>query len=340
MKAVLSVEPGGPETLIIRDVDKPVLQSDEVLIRVKACGINYPDTLIIEDKYQLLPKRPFTPGGEVSGVIESIGDNVSDLRVGDRVLALVNFGGMAEYVAAKAFQCVPMPDDMPLDEAASLIFTYGTSYHALKQRAGLQAGEKLLVLGAAGGVGLAAVELGCAMGAEVIAGASTEEKVALAVAKGASKGFVYPHGSFDRDASQALARQFKTEVGAAGADVVFDSIGGAYAEASIRCLAWNGRFLVVGFAAGIPHLPLNLPLLKGGSVVGVFWASFTERHVGESAKNNRELVKMYQERKIKPHVTRSFPMEEAGPAIRELSGRRVVGKIVVTVCRDADTSNA
>lgn len=331
MKAVLSKKPGGPETLIIADIDIPTPNVDEVLIKVHACGINYPDTLIIEDKYQLKPERPFAPGGEVSGTIESVGSNVTDFKAGDRVLALVNFGGLAEYVNAKAFQCISIPDTMPFDEAAALIFTYGTSYHALKQRANLMRGEKLLVLGAAGGVGLAAVQLGRAMGAEVIAGASSKEKVALAVEKGADKGFIYSQGPFDKEMRRNLSSQFKAEVGDRGADVVFDAIGGDYSEAALRCLAWKGRFLVIGFAAGIAHIPLNLPLLKGGAVFGVFWASFTERQAAESAENNRELVEMYKAGKIRPHVTRTFSMEDAGASIREIGERRIMGKGVVIV---------
>ena len=278
MKALLSITPGGPETLSLSDIDKPSCLDDQVLIKVSACGINYPDALIIQDKYQFRPDRPFSPGGEIVGTIEEVGAKVERWSKGDRVIALVRWGGMAEFVTCSETDCLPIPMGMPDNEAAAFIFTYGTSYHALKDRANLAPGEKLLILGAAGGVGLAAVELGKAMGAEVLVGVSSEEKLQVALDKGADDGLVYPRGPFDKESSKALANSFKQLAGKEGVNVIYDAIGGAYAEAALRSIAWEGHFLVVGFPAGIPSIPLNLPLLKGCQITGVFWGSFCERN--------------------------------------------------------------
>ena len=331
MKAMLSKAPGGPDTLVLEETPAPEPKAGEVRIRVRACGVNYPDALIIEDKYQFRPERPFAPGGEVAGEIDAVGEGVTNVAVGDRVMALVSWGGMAEQVTTPAVQCVPMPSTMPFHEAAALIFTYGTSYHALKQRANIKAGDTLLVLGAAGGVGLSTVELGRAMGARVIAAVSSEEKLALAKERGAEDGIIYGRGPFDKDGRKAMAGAFKEAVGPDGADVIYDAVGGDYAEAALRAIAWKGRFLVVGFPAGIPSIPLNLALLKGCEIVGVFWGSFTKRETEENLKNNRELIEMYAQGKIKPHVSKQYPLAEAGSAIRELAERRAMGKVVVTV---------
>ncbi|MEM7468780.1 MAG: NADPH:quinone oxidoreductase family protein [Pseudomonadota bacterium] len=332
MKALLSENVGGPETLVIKEVDVPEPANDEVRIRVRACGVNYPDSLIIEDKYQFKPPRPFSPGGEVSGEVDAVGSDVNHLKPGDKIIGLVGWGGMSEYVVTKAFKCAPMPESMPYSEAAAFIFTYGTSYHALKQRANMQNGETLLVLGAAGGVGLAAVELGKAMGARVLAAVSSQEKLDVAIKHGADDGFVYPTGNFnDRAEQKALAAQFKELCGKSGADVIYDAVGGAYAEASLRAIAWNGRFLVVGFPAGIPTIPLNLPLLKGCQIVGVFWGAFTERETAENTVNNQELIQFYVDKKITPFVSREFSLEQAGQAISALANRQAVGKLVVTM---------
>ena len=331
MKAILSTAPGGPETLIIGELESPEPGEGQVRIRVRACGVNYPDTLIIEDKYQFKPDRPFPPGGEVSGEIDALGPGVSEWRVGDKVIALTGHGGMAEQVITEANRCVAMPDTMPYEEAAALIFTYGTSYHALKQRAEAAAGETLLVLGAAGGVGLSAVELGKAMGARVVAAASSEEKVALAKDRGADTGMIYERGPFDKDGTRALAKQFKDATGPGGADIIYDAVGGDYAEAALRCINWKGRFLVIGFPAGIPRIPLNLALLKGCQIVGVFWGSFTSREVMENRQNNRELLDMYADGRIRPHVSKQYALADAGQAITDLAERRAMGKIVVTI---------
>ena len=331
MKAVLSKVIGGPETLVVEDLPDPVAKDGEVVIRVHACGVNYPDVLIIEDKYQFRPERPFAPGGEVAGVIESLGAGVTHLKVGDRVIGSTGWGGMAEKIALAAGRCIPIPDSMPFDEASAFILTYGTSHYALKQRAHLKAGETVLVLGAAGGVGLAAVELAKAAGAKVVAAASSQEKVDLAIQHGADSGVVYPTGPFDRDGQKALAEMFKQACGPSGADVIYDAVGGDYAEAALRAIGLEGRFLVIGFPAGIPKIPLNLTLLKSCQIVGVFWGAFTARNPAENAENVKELLALYTAGKIRPHVSARFPMAQAGEAIRQLSSRKAQGKVVVTM---------
>jgi NADPH2:quinone reductase len=331
MKAIVSQTPGGPETLVLDDMAEPEPGPDEVRLRVHACGVNYPDTLIIADKYQFKPERPFAPGGEVAAEVDVVGSAVTAYAPGDKVIALVGWGGMAEKVVTKATKCLPMPSGMPFDEAAAFIFTYGTSYYALKQRGGLGSGQTLLVLGAAGGVGLAAVELGVAMGARVIAAASSQEKVDLAIAHGAEAGVVYPTGALDKSAAKALAAEFKAATDSNGADVIYDAVGGDYAEAALRAIAWEGRFLVIGFPAGIPSIPLNLALLKGCQIVGVFWGSFAERDPAASQQNGQELVEMYAQGKIKPYVSARYPLSEAGRAISDLAERRAMGKVVVTI---------
>jgi NADPH2:quinone reductase len=330
MRAVLSKAPGGPETLVLEEVADPHPGKGEALIAIAACGVNYPDSLIIEDKYQMKPDRPFAPGGEVAGIVEAVGEGVAHLRPGQRVLASTGWGGMAEKIAVDAGRCVAIPDSMPFDEAAALLMTYGTSYHALKDRARLRPGETLLVLGAAGGVGSAAVELGKAMGARVIAAASTPEKVEAARNWGADAGLVYPGGPFDVDGRKKLAALFKAACGENGADVVYDPIGGDYSEAALRAIGWEGRFLVVGFPAGIPKIPLNLPLLKVCEIVGVFWGAFARRDPRANARNTAELFAFYEKGAIRPRISERFPLDRAGEAIAWLSERRAIGKVVVT----------
>lgn len=330
MKAVLSTVVGGPETLELSELPDPVAGPGQVLIDVKACGVNYPDVLIIEDKYQFKPTRPFAPGGEVSGLIAAVGEGVTKFKVGDRVLASTGWGGMAEKLALEEGRCTAIPDNMPFDEAAAFILTYGTSYYALKDRGSLKAGETLLVLGAAGGVGLAAVELGKAAGARVIAAASSQEKVDLAIAHGADSGVVYPRGPFDKDGQKALANLIKEACGPNGWDVAYDAVGGDYSEATIRAAGWNGRFLVIGFPSGIPKIPLNLTLLKSCDIVGVFWGASVARDPAGHAQNVKELMALYAEGKIKPHVSERFPLAKAGDAIAHLASRKAMGKVVVT----------
>jgi NADPH2:quinone reductase len=331
MKAMLSRQAGGPDTLVLEEIADPVPGAGEVLIAVKACGVNYPDVLIVEDRYQFKPPRPFAPGGEVAGIVESVGAGVTAFKPGDRVIGSCIAGGMAEKLALQAERCIAMPAAMPFDEASALVLTYGTSIHALKDRARLQKGETLLVLGAAGGVGLSAVELGKAFGARVVAAASSEEKVAFARTHGADTGVVYPAGPFDKAGARALADLFKGACGEKGADVVYDPVGGDYSEAALRSIAWQGRFLVVGFPAGIPRLPLNLTLLKGCQVVGVFWGDFTRRNPEANAANIGELMQLYAKGAIKPVISERYPLARAGDAIARLASRGAMGKIVVTM---------
>ena len=331
MKAVLSKEVGGPETLVLEELPDPVAGPGQVLIDVKACGVNYPDVLIIEDKYQFKPPRPFAPGGEVSGVISAVGEGVTRFKVGDRVLASTGWGGYAEKLALEEQRCTAIPDNMPFDEAAAFVLTYGTSYYALKDRGHVKPGETLLILGAAGGVGLAAVELGKAMGVRVIAAASSQEKVDLAIKHGADSGVVYPRGPFDKDGQKALASLIKDACGPNGWDVAYDAVGGDYSEATIRAAGWNGRFLVIGFPSGIPKIPLNLTLLKSCDIVGVFWGAAVARDPKGHAQNLRELMDLYAAGKIRPYVSERFPLARAGEAIAHLSSRKAMGKVVITV---------
>jgi NADPH:quinone reductase len=331
MKALLSKQPGGPESLVLEDIPEPLPGRDQVRIDVRAVGVNFPDVLIIQDLYQYKPPRPFSPGGELAGVVDALGDGVSNIRVGDRVLASPVRNAMAEKAVADAKNCWKIPDRMPFDEAAALLLTYGTSQHALKDRARLHSGETLLVLGAAGGVGLAAVELGKAAGARVIAAASSAEKLALAQEHGADAGVLYPAGPLDKAAARALTDAFKAACGAEGAHVIYDGIGGDYSEAALRAIAWEGRHLVVGFTAGIPKLPLNLALLKGCQIIGVFWGEFATRFPALHAANIAALMALYGDGKIRPAVTERYPLADGAAAIARLGGRAARGKIVVTV---------
>ncbi len=331
MKAMLSKQIGGPETLVLDELPDPKPKAGEVLIAVKACGVNYPDVLIIEDRYQFKPPRPFAPGGEVAGVVETVGEGVTQFKPGDRVIGSVICGGMAEKLTVEAQRCTPMPVNMPFDEASALILTYGTSIHALKDRAKIKKGDTLLVLGAAGGVGLSAVELGKAYGARVVAAVSSEDKLAFVKKHGADSGVVYPKGPFDKAGSRALAELFKQACGEHGADVIYDPVGGDYSEAALRAIAWEGRFLVVGFPAGIARLPLNLTLLKSCDVVGVFWGGFARRDPKANAANIAELMQLYAKGAIKPMICERYPLAEAGKAIARLASRQAMGKIVVTL---------
>jgi NADPH2:quinone reductase len=331
MKALLSKAPGGPETLVLEEVPDPVPGESEVRVQVRAVGVNFPDLLIIQDLYQVKPPRPFAPGGELAGVVDAVGAKVSKVKVGDRVLVSPVRGAMAEKAIGLEGNCWKIPDNMPFDQAAALMLTYGTSQHALKDRGQLKAGETLLVLGASGGVGIAAVELGKAMGARVIAAASSAEKVAFARERGADAGVVYPAGALDKGAAKALTDSFKAACGADGAHVIYDAIGGDYSEAALRAIAWGGRHLVVGFPAGIPKLPLNLPLLKSCQVVGVFWGDFAARFPHMHEANVREMMQLYVNGKIKPAVTESYPLSRGAEAIARLGARQARGKIVVTI---------
>ncbi len=330
MRAVLSTQPGGPETLTLGEVDAPVAAAGQVVIDVAAVGVNYPDVLIIQDLYQVRPPRPFSPGAELAGVVSELGAGVEHLSVGQRVLAIPGVGCMAEQVAVAADACIPIPDEMPFDHAASFLMTYGTSYYALKQRGHAAAGESLFILGASGGVGLAAVQLGKALGLTVIAGCSSQDKVDLCLAQGADHGVVYPRQPLDRDAQKALSNQIK-ELGEGGVDIVYDAVGGDYTEPSLRAMNWEGRLLVVGFPAGIAKLPLNLTLLKSVNVVGVFWGASVAKEPEVHQANVSELFDMYRDGAITPLVTDSYPLDQAADAITSLMERKATGKVVVVL---------
>ena len=320
MKALLCKQYGPPDSLVVEEIAPLKAEKGQIVIDVKACGVNFPDTLIIQGKYQFKPPFPFSPGGEVAGVVKEIGEGVGHLKVGDDVFAMTGWGGFAQEVVVAANRAFPMPQGMDYAVAASLMYTYGTSYHALKDRANLQAGETLLVLGAAGGVGLAALNLGKVMGAKVIAAASTADKLALCKEYGADECINY--------AQEDLKERLKA---LGGVDVIYDPVGGEYAEPALRSMNWKGRYLVVGFAAGqIPNIPLNLPLLKGCAVMGVFWGAFAEREPRANYQNVMELLQFYQSGQMKPHIQRTFSLEEAPQALYDMLERRVMGKLVVT----------
>lgn len=322
MKAVLCRQHGLPETLELAELPSPEPGPKQVVITVKAAGVNFPDTLIIQNKYQFKPELPFSPGGEVAGVVKAVGAEVKGYEVGQRVIAFTGWGGFAEEVVADAIKLMPIPPGVPDDIAASFVMTYGTSYHALKDRAHLKAGETLLVLGAAGGVGLAAVELGKAMGAKVIAAASSDDKLAVCREHGADETINY--------ATEDLRERLKAITEGKGVDVVYDPVGGSYSEPALRSMAWEGRFLVVGFANGeIPKIPLNLTLLKGCAIVGVFWGEFVRRQPKDNAAELMELVGMMQKGTIKPLISARYPLADASKALQSVMDRKVTGKVVL-----------
>lgn len=330
MKALMSVTPGGPESLKLIEQDDPTPVPGSVLIKVHAAGCNYPDTLIIKDLYQFKPDRPFAPGGEVAGEIVAVGEGVDSSRVGERVASSVGaFGGYATHALVKADAAMTIPDDLPFDVAAGFIMTYGTSYYALKDRAKLKSGEKLVVLGAAGGVGSAAIELGKAMGAHVTAAVSSEDKAAFCREIGADETIVYPR-ELDKDASKALSTAIKEKTGG-GADVLYDPVGGPYCEPALRAMGWEGRYLVVGFPAGIPNPPLNLTLLKSCQIMGVFWGAAVMRDWKAHAANMADITGMMKDGTLKPRITARFPLEEGAKALKLLEGREATGKIVLTM---------
>jgi len=331
MKAVVSTSTPGSEDLSLADVPDPDPGPGEVLIRVRYCGVNYPDVLLLQDRYQLRPRRPFTPGGEVGGEVIATGDGVADFAQGDRVMARMSLGGMAELVAVAQERVHKIHPSMPLDEAAAIQTTYLTAYHALVQRAAMQAGERLLVLGAAGGVGLAAVQLGKAMKAAVVAAASTDEKAEVARAHGADTAFRYPPGPLDDAGRREMSGLFKQMCPAGSADVIFDSVGGDYTEAALRATAPDGRLLVIGFPAGIPRIPANLVLLKRCQVVGVLYGGWAATDPATDRANCDEVLRLYEAGLLRPHVSRRFSADQARAAIDELKHRRAVGKVVVAL---------
>ena len=322
MKAVRCNRHGGPETLVVEDIAVPAPRAGEVLVEVKAAGINFPDALIIQNKYQFKPALPFTPGGELAGVVAAVGEGVTRVRVGDAVIGFTGWGGFAEQVVLPAEGLIPMPEGMPFDIAGSFLMTYGTCWHALKDRAQLRAGETVLVLGAAGGIGIAAIEIAKALGAKVIAAASSADKLRACREKGADETIDY--------STEDLRERLKALTDGRGVDVVVDPVGGRFSEPALRSMAWRGRFLVIGFADGeIPRLPLNLPLLKGCSIVGVFWGDFVKREPAAAEADLRELTALYRAGKIAPLVSMRCTLEQTGAAIAALMQRKVLGKAVV-----------
>jgi NADPH:quinone reductase-like Zn-dependent oxidoreductase len=328
MKALLSHVPGGPETLLIDDVPEPTAGPGELLVRVRACAINYPDVLIIEDKYQLKPPRPFAPGSEIAGEVAAVGEGVEGWAAGDRLIAATGYGGLVEKVVIPAERAIPLPTDRNFAEGSALLLTYATAIHALVDRGHLQSGQNLLVLGAAGGVGIAAVEVGKALGARVIAAASSGEKAQAARDAGADEAIVYPTGDAN---PKALSQLFKDAAGPAGAHVILDPVGGEYSEAALRSIAWQGRFLVVGFPAGIARLPLNLTLLKSCDVCGVFWGGFVARDPKANAAHVERLFHWWAEGRIRPRISEIYPLDRAGEAIAALRDRKAIGKLVVEI---------
>src|SRR5712691_7831233 len=322
MKAVLCKAYGPPEGLVIEDVEPLKPGRGQVVVGVKACGVNFPDTLIIQGKYQFKPPMPFSPGSEIAGIVKEVGEGADGVKVGDRVIAFTGWGGFAEEVIADAARLIPMPDCMDFTTASAFVLAYGTSHYALKDRAQLKPGETLLVLGAAGGVGLAAVEIGKVMGARVIAAASTDEKLEVCKQHGADQVINY--------STEDLKESVKTLTAGNGVDVILDPVGGDYSEAALRGMAWGGRFLVIGFTTGdIPRIPLNLPLLKGCSIVGVFWGSFTAREPRRSQEHLSELLTWFAAGKLKPLISATYPLTRAAEALNDVMNRRVKGKVVL-----------
>lgn len=324
VKAVLCKEYGMPDDLVIEEIEPLQPDDNEVVVAVKACSVNFPDTLIIQGKYQYKPPLPFSPGCEVSGTVARVGAAITAFKPGDRVIGSPGWGGFAEEAIVPAHKLIAMPDEIDYRTGASLVLTYGTSHHALIDRGQLAAGETLVVLGAAGGVGLAAIEIGKVLGARVIAAASTDEKLTVCREHGADETINY--------SNENLKDRIKELTGGNGADVVYDPVGGDYSEQALRATAWRGRFLVIGFAAGgIPKLPANLALLKGCSIVGVFWGQFTTREPEQNQKDLNELLQWVKEGKLRPHIDHVYQLEQTSDALKQMMNRQVRGKVVVDI---------
>ena len=321
MKAMLCKELGHPSKLVLEEVPSPIPGKKEVVVSIKACSVNFPDTLIVQGLYQFKPELPFAPGSDIAGVVKAVGEGVKHVKVGDDVFGLVPNGGFAEEVLAPADMVFPKPPMMDYKIAASFMMAYGTSYYALKDRANLKEGETLLVLGASGGVGLAAVELGKLMGAKVIAAASTQEKLDVCKKYGADELINYKE--------EDLKKRVKELTGGKGADVVYDPVGGDYTEAALRATAWEGRFLIIGFPAGISKIPMNLPLLKGCQIVGVFWGSFAAREPNANMKNTMDLITYFGKGQLKPHIHGTYTLENSRQALIDMMDRKVMGKIII-----------
>jgi NADPH2:quinone reductase len=332
MKALQCTELGGPEKLSVNEIDDPVIAAEHVIIDVRSASVNFPDVLMIQGLYQFQPPLPFTPGGESAGVISEVGEGVTDYKVGDKVFTASMIGGIAEKILTHQSTLRLIPEGMDYEIAAALSVTYGTSIYALKQRANIQPGETLLVLGASGGVGLATIQLGKAMGAKVIAAASSQEKIDICIANGADEAFIYPSGNLDRDQQKELSNKIKELTGGLGPNVIYDPVGGSYAEPCLRSIAWDGRYLVIGFAAGadqIPKMPLNLTLLKGCQIVGVFWGAWAAMFAAENQKNFDELFNLFSQGKINPQSSDKFTLDTSADAIAHLANRKAKGKVVI-----------
>jgi NADPH2:quinone reductase len=322
MKAIVCKAWGLPDTLVVEELPDLVPGPGQVVIDVEAAGVNFPDVLIIQNKYQFKPELPFTPGSELAGTVNAVGEGVTHLKPGQRVIAFVGNGAFAQQALVGAREVMPAPPGMDFDTAAAITLTYGTSHHAVVDRAQLKAGETMLVLGAAGGVGLAAIEIGKALGARVIAAASSDEKLAICTAHGADATINYT--------TQDLREAVKAATGGKGPDVIYDPVGGVYAEPAFRSIAWRGRYLVIGFANGeIPKLPLNLPLLKGASLVGVFWGEFAKREPKANLAAMQQLMGWMAEGKLKPHISGRYPLADTAKALNDMAARKVTGKVVI-----------
>ena len=322
MKAVVCNAWGLPDTLVVEELPDPAPGPGQVALDVMAAGVNFPDVLIIQGKYQFQPELPFTPGSELSGVVRALGDGVDHLKVGDKVIAFTAQGAFAQQIVVPAQACMPMPPGMDFDTAAAITLTYGTSHHAVVDRAALKEGETMLVLGAAGGVGLAAIEIGKALGARVIAAASSDEKLAVCREHGADATINY--------STEDLREAIKAATGGKGPDVIYDPVGGIYAEPAFRSIGWRGRYLVVGFANGeIPKLPLNLTLLKGASLMGVFWGEFAKREPKANMAAMRQLMGWLAEGKIRPRISGRYALADTAAALNDMAARKVTGKVVI-----------
>ncbi|HMO67553.1 MAG TPA: NADPH:quinone oxidoreductase family protein [Novosphingobium sp.] len=331
MKALRSHQPGGPDTLVLDEVPAPMPGPGELLVAVRAVGINFLDTLIIEDQYQVRPPRPFSPGAEVAGVVEAVGPDAGSWKPGDRVIAQLSHGGLAQKVLVDPARAFALPDAVSFATGAGLLITYGTAIYALTDRARARAGETMLVLGAGGGAGLAAVELGRALGLRVIGAVSSPDKAEAVHAAGASEVVIYARAPFDKAQSRALGEQFKAAIGPGGADIVYDCVGGDYAEPALRSLGWGGRYLPIGFTAGIPVLPMNLPLLKTLDICGVFYGAFAERDPARNAELVADLLDLVARGRVAAQPPRTWPLERGGEAIAALADRQAVGKAIVTI---------
>ncbi|MEL7422442.1 MAG: NADPH:quinone oxidoreductase family protein [Bacteroidota bacterium] len=324
MKAIICIQFGPIDQLQLQEVADPLPAADEILVQVHACSVNFPDTLIVQGLYQYKPKPPFSPGSDIAGTVLAMGEKVKGFKVGGEIVGFASHGGYAEKAVVKANACFPKPPGMDMVKAAAFMMAYGTSYHALKDRARLKEGDTMLVLGAAGGVGLTAVELGHQMGARVIAAASTAEKLAVCQSYGAELTINYTE--------ENLKDRVKELTAGKGVDVVYDPVGGQYSEAALRTMGWNGRYLVVGFAAGdIPKIPLNLPLLKGCQIVGVFWGAFATKFPGKNMQNTMELIQWFAQGKLKPQIHATYPLADAVQALQDIQARKVKGKAVIVM---------